>query len=75
MEVVIGDEMMAPVMMPEVLLVITVLAEVDERLSGISLLDELVASLVVVESAMEVVCSVPSGVITEMITEEASIPV
>ena len=49
MGIVFGDEVMGPVVMVEVALVITVLAEVDERLSGISLLDELVASLIVVE--------------------------
>ena len=75
MGIVVGDEVMGPVVMAEVSLVTTVLAEVEERLSEISLLDELVASLIVVESAMEVVCSVPSDVITEIMTEEISIPV
>lgn len=75
MEAVVGDNVTGPVVMAEVSLVTTVLAEVEERLSEISLLDELVASLIVVESAMEVVCSVPSDVITEIMTEEISIPV
>jgi len=74
-EAVVGDNVTGPVVMAEVSLVTTVLAEVEERLSEISLLDELVASLIVVESAMEVVCSVPSDVITEIMTEEISIPV
>ena len=75
MEAVVGDNVTGPVVMAEVSLVTTVLAEVEERLSEISLLDELVASLIVVESAMEVVCSVPPDVITEIMTEEISVPV
>lgn len=75
MEAVVGDDVTGPVVMAEVSLVITVLAEVEERLSEISLLDELVASLVAVGSAIEVVWSVPSDVVTEVMTAEVSVSV
>lgn len=71
----VGDEVMGPVAMAEVALVVTVLAEVEERLLEISLLDRIVVSLVVVESGMEVAWSVPSDVVTDVMTEEISVPV
>jgi len=74
-EAVGGDDVTGPVVMAEASLVITALAEVDERLSEISLLDKLVTSLVVVGSAVGLVCSGPSDVVTEIMTDEASVPV